>query len=390
MTRLLPLLFLATACNSFLDTPTPPPPPTGSPVLALVDSFAFPLYVTSPPADSQRLFVVQQGGRVMVRHNDSGITRTFLDLQGQISSGGERGLLSLAFHPDYATNGRFYVYFTNPAGDLRIVRYTVSATDPDSADEATADTVLEVPHPGQSNHNGGQLQFGPDGMLYIGTGDGGGDGDPNGNGQNPHALLAKLLRVDVNGASGYAIPADNPFADGVSGAPEVWAGGLRNPWRFSFDRSTGDLYIGDVGQNNWEEVDVASATSGRGRGLNYGWNRMEGTHCYPSDPSDACPKTGLVQPVTEYIHANGACAITGGYVYRGAAVPALRGYYLYADYCAGFVRAFKYTGSGIGSPLDLTQAISPGSLISSFGQDAKGDVYIMTLNGRVYRIVGTP
>ena len=388
MTRLLPLLVLATACNSFLNAPAPPPPPPGSPALARVGTFDSPVYVTAPPGDTGRLFVVEVGGAVQVLHHDSIQTRPFLDLRTKISSGGERGLLSLAFHPQYASNGRFYVYFTDLNGDLRIVRYTVSS-DPDSADPATADTVLKIAHPGQANHNGGQLQFGPDGMLYIGVGDGGGGGDPNGNGQNPHALLAKLLRVDVNGASGYAIPADNPFADGVSGAPEVWSGGLRNPWRFSFDRSTGDLYIADVGQDTWEEVDVASSTSGRGRAVNYGWNIMEASHCYPHDANEACTKTGLTSPVLEYLHAFGSCSITGGYVYRGTRVSLLAGYYLFADYCSGMVHAFKYTGSGISNPLDLTQVISPGSAVSSFGQDPKGDVYVMSLNGQVYRIVAS-
>jgi len=388
MKRLLPLVLVTTACNSFLSTPPPPPPPPGTLTLALIDNFVDPVYVTAPPVDSQRLFVVEQAGRVRVLANDTVRAtgpKTFLDLRGQISSGGERGLLSLAFHPQYATNGRFYVYFTNPAGDIRIVRYTVSS-DPDSADEATADTVLKVAHPGESNHNGGQLQFGPDGMLWIGTGDGGGGGDPAGNGQNRHVLLGKLLRLDVNGASGYAIPADNPFANDTAGAPEIWAGGLRNPWRFSFDRQNGDLYIADVGQNTFEEVNVASAANGRGKASNYGWNRMEGSHCYPP-PNDTCDKTGLVQPVTDYLHALGACSVTGGYVYRGPDVPALQGFYVYADYCAGFVQAFKYTGSGINNQRDISARISPGSQISSFGEDAKGELYIMTLGGPLYRII---
>ncbi len=394
MKRLLPLLLVVTAaCNSFLSSPPPPPPPPGSPTLALVDSFVDPVYLTAPPADSHRLFVVEQAGRVMVLANDSTQAtgpRTFLDLTGQISAGGERGLLSVAFHPQYASNGRFYVYFTASNGDIRIVRYNVSSSNPDSADPATADTVLKVAHPTYGNHNGGQLQFGPDSMLWIGTGDGGGGGDPDGNGQDRHSLLGKMLRLDVNGASGYAIPTDNPFATDTSGAPEVWSGGLRNPWRFSFDRQTGDLYIADVGQDRWEEVNVVSTANGRGRGANYGWNRMEGTHCYPQDPNEACNKAGLVQPVTDYIHAFGACSVTGGYVYRGPTVPALLGFYVYADHCAGFVQAFKYTGSGITDLRDISSRVSPGGSISSFGEDARGDVYIMTLNGPVYRIVLNP
>ena len=391
MRRLLPLLFVTTACHSFLDQAAPPPPPpTGSPTLQLVDSFVSPVYLTAPPGDSSRLFVVEQAGRIKVVRHDTTQGRPFLDLRAKVLSGGERGLLSMAFHPQYATNGRFYVYYTNPSGNIRIVRYNVSS-DPDSADPATADTVLQVAHPQYANHNGGQLQFGPDGMLYAGLGDGGSGGDPNHNGQNKHALLGKLLRLNVDGASGYTIPSDNPFANDTSGAPEIWAWGLRNPWRFSFDKNTGDLYIADVGQDTWEEVDVGAAISGGGRATNYGWNNMEGFHCYPPDPNDACNRSGFTAPVAAYAHANGACSITGGYVYRSSKVSLLQGYYLFADYCAGFVRAFKYLGgSNISAPLNLTTAISPGYEVSSFGQDARGDVYIMTLSGPVYRIVAMP
>ncbi|HYR13887.1 MAG TPA: PQQ-dependent sugar dehydrogenase, partial [Mycobacterium sp.] len=254
--------------------------------------------------------MVEQAGRIVVLHHDTIQTRAFLDIRGKIAAGGEQGLLSVAFDPLYATNGRFFVYFTNSGGDIRIVRYNVSS-DPDSADAATADTVIKVAHPGQTNHNGGQLQFGPDGMLFAGTGDGGGGGDPAGNGQNKHALLGKLLRLNVSGASGYSIPTDNPFATDTSAAPEVWSYGLRNPWRFSFDRTTGDLYIGDVGQNRYEEVDAAPTAVQRGRGVNFGWNIMEGMHCYPNDP---CTSVGQL-PVVEYAHFGGTCySITGGYM----------------------------------------------------------------------------
>src|SRR6266576_6735688 len=225
-----------------------------------------------------------------------------------LAASGERGLLSIAFHPQYATNGRFYVYFNNPNGDIRIVRYNVS-TNADVADESSADTVIAIPHPTYSNHNGGQLQFGADGKLYAGTGDGGGTGDPNENAQNTSALLGKLLRLDVDVASGHAIPGDNPFGS------EVWAYGLRNPWRFSFDRTTGDLYIADVGQGAWEEIDVAPAGNGLGKGVNYGWDDMEGTHCY--EPATGCNQSGKTMPVLEYGHTAGACSVTGGYVYRG-------------------------------------------------------------------------
>ena len=375
--RLIPLLSLLTACHGFLDNP---PPPTGIPSLSLVGTFSSPVYLTAAPGDTQRLFVVERLGKVRVLHHDTTQARPFLDLSGQVQTGYvEQGLLSIAFDPQYASTGHFFVYFNDPNGDIRIVRYTVSS-DPDSADEATADTVLRVPHPGQTNHNGGQLQFGPDGMLWAGTGDGGGSGDPAGNAQNKHALLGKLLRLDVSGASGYTIPADNPFKTDTTGAPQVWAYGLRNPWRFSFDRQTGDLYIGDVGQNRYEEVDVSTTAVGRGRGDNFGWNIMEGTHCYPTDP---CTPIG-VQPVVEYPHLNAACSITGGYVYRGSALPELTGDYFYADYCDGSVHSIKYPNVNVG---DWTQLVSPGGGISSFGQDAKGELYILQLGGRVYRIV---
>src|SRR5438093_6169653 len=381
MIKLLPcFLLLLAGCKGFIDSAVPPPPPPSRPALQRVGNFSSPVYLTAPPADTQRLFVIRQDGAVRVLHHDTIQTRPFLDLPDQIAFGGEQGLLSLAFDPQYATNGRFFVYFTNPNGDIRIVRYNVSS-DRDSADEATADTILRVAHPGASNHNGGQLQFGPDNMLWAGTGDGGGGGDPDGNGQNTHALLGKLLRLDVSGASGYAIPTDNPSRTDTSFAPEVWSYGLRNPWRFSFDRQTGDLYIADVGQDHWEEVDVAPTAVQRGRGANYGWNIMEGNHCYSSAN---CSSTGLILPITEYIHAFGACSITGGYVYRGSALPALVGNYFYADYCNGSVLSIRYPGSG---PADWTSLLTPGSGVSSFGQDARGELYIVQLGGPVFRIV---
>ncbi|HEY3220338.1 MAG TPA: PQQ-dependent sugar dehydrogenase [Gemmatimonadales bacterium] len=379
----IPLLSLVAACHGFLDV-QPPPPPPGAPALHHVGNFSGPVYLSAPPADTQRLFVVERGGTVRVLHHDTTQTRPFLDLSGQVQTGYvEQGLLSIAFDPEYATNGRFFVYFNNLNGDIRIVRYTVSS-DPDSADETTADTILKVPHPGQTNHNGGQLQFGPDSMLWAGTGDGGGSGDPNGNAQNKHALLGKLLRLDVSGASGYTIPADNPFATDTSGAPEVWAYGLRNPWRFSFDRQTGDLYIGDVGQNRYEEVDVSTTSAQRGRGVNFGWNIMEGLHCYPNDP---CTTTGQL-PVVEYAHFGNACSITGGYVYRGSALPVLAGRYFYADYCTGDVHSIQYPSNT--TPGNWTSILSPGGSVSSFGQDNKGELYILQLTGSVWRIVPAP
>jgi glucose/arabinose dehydrogenase len=322
--------------------------------------------------------VVEQAGRVRILKGDALLGTPFLDIRGKIAADGERGLLSIAFHPQYASNGRFYVYLNNKHGDIRIVRYTVSG-NADVADESSADTVIGIAHPTYDNHNGGQLQFGPDGKLYASTGDGGGGGDPNGNGQNKDALLGKLLRLDVDVASGHAVPADNPF-----GSP-VWAYGLRNPWRFSFDRQTGDLYIADVGQARWEEVDIAS--SGTGKGANYGWNVMEGSHCYGAG---SCNQSGKTLPQLEYDHSSGACTIIGGYVYRGTRVTALAEHYLYADYCSGVVKSFRFVGGAVTDRRDWTTQLSPGQWITSFGEDARGELYLMTQGGALYRIIPTP
>ena len=380
------LLVLLACSNTSEPPPPPPPPPPGTPTLQLVtNQLSSPVYATSPPGDTLRLFVVQQGGLVRILRRDTLLGTPFLDLRAKIAAGNERGLLSLAFHPQYAVNGRFYVYYTNPNGDIRIVRYNVSA-DSNVADSLSGDTVLAVPHPGHDNHNGGQLQFGPDGKLYAGTGDGGGGGDPDQNGQDRHALLGKILRLNVDTASGYAIPTDNPFATDTTAEPEIWALGVRNPWRFSFDRQTGDLYIGDVGQGAWEEVDVQPAASLGG--LNYGWVIMEGKHCYPPG-TNTCNQTGLTLPVLEYDHPTG-CSITGGYVYRGTRVPMLAGQYLYSDYCTHFVRSFVYSGGQATSPHDWTTELDPGGNVSSFAQDRRGELYIITLGGSLYRIVPTP
>ena len=382
MKRLTMLLGLL-ACGNFLDPPPPPPP--GTPVLQLVtDQLSAPVFATSPTGDTLRLFVVEQGGLVRVMRRDTLLAQPFLDLRGKIDAGGERGLLSLAFHPQYAANGRFYVYFTDPNGDIRIVRYVVSA-DSNVADSLSADTVLAVPHPGHDNHNGGQLAFGPDGMLYAGLGEGGGGGDPDRNGQDRHALLGKILRLNVDGASGYTIPGTNPFATDTTAEPEIWALGLRNPWRFSFDRQNGNLYIADVGQGTWEEVDVQVPGSG---GMNYGWNVMEGAQCYPIGTA-TCNQVGLTNPVLQYDHTQG-CSITGGYVYRGTRVPVLAGQYLYADFCSHFVRSFVYSGGQATQLRDLTQYLDPHSNVSSFAQDQRGEIYILTLGGSLYRIVATP
>ena len=355
------------------------PSPTAA--LTLVASgLSSPLYLTAPPGDTLRAFVVEQTGTIRVLRRDTLVTAPFLDLSGMIGSYDERGLLSVAFHPSYPTNGWFYVDYTAPNGDLTIARYHVSA-DPNVADAASGVVLLTIPHPTYSNHNGGLVTFGPDGYLYIGTGDGGGAGDPGGNGQDSTALLGKILRIDVNGASPYAIPPSNPFVGRPPARPEVWAYGLRNPWRFSFDRTTRDFYIADVGQNLWEEIDFAPA--GDPGGHNYGWHTMEGLHCY--SPSTGCVMNGLVLPVYEYDHGP-ECSITGGYAYRGTRNPTLAGRYFFADFCAGWVRSLKMQGGVATDIVDHTAQFGVLPQITSFGEDGRGELYITLGSGQVYRI----
>lgn len=340
----------------------------------VADGFNNPIYLTAPAGDA-RLFVAEQAGRIWIIENGQKLGAAFLDISGRVSSGGERGLFSLVFHPDYGVNGIFYVSYTGSNGASRIERYSVTS-DPNVADPNSDKLILTVPQPA-SNHNGGLIVFGPDDMLYIGLGDGGGSGDPDGNGQDTSTLLGSLLRIDVDGGDPYAVPADNPFV-GRSGADEIWAYGLRNPWRFAFDREAGDLYIADVGQNRWEEVSVAPAGDA---GLNYGWNVMEGAHCFASDP---CDSSGLIIPVLEYGHSDG-CSITGGYVYRGNAIPEIQGRYFYSDWCEGFLRSFRYSGGSV----DDERQWSVGDLgrVLSFGQDSAGELYILSGNGSIYRLV---
>jgi glucose/arabinose dehydrogenase len=257
----------------------------------------------------------------------------------------------------------------------------VSAGDPDQADPTSEAILLTVAQP-FPNHNGGQILFGPDGMLYIGLGDGGGSGDPGGRGQSLADLLGDLLRLDVASGTGYTGPPDNPFVGQAGAQPEVWSYGLRNPWRFSFDAATGDLYIADVGEGSWEEVDVVTAAAGAGRGANFGWNVMEGRHCYARP---GCDPSQFTLPVLEYSHGSG-CSISGGYVYRGAAIPALQGHYFYADYCSGWVRSFRLQDGQAVEPYQWP-TLAPGGQVPSFGQDAAGELYVMNAGGQVFRIV---
>ena len=337
-----------------------------------------PVALTHPAGDT-RLFITQQTGTVMI-DDALGIRPTpFLDIRPIVLSGGERGILSVAFHPLYRDNGFFFVYYTNLSGDNNVARYKVSATDPDVADPASGTILLTIPHPSFANHNGGQLQFGPDGYLYIGTGDGGSAGDPNNHAQDLTQLLGKLLRIDVDHGLPYTIPPSNPFFGKSSARNEIWAYGLRNPWRFTFDRSNGDLWIGDVGQNLYEEVDLQPATSTGGE--NYGWRKMEGFHCY--NPSTNCADPSFTMPVLEYPHLQGACSISGGYRYRGTQIPALSGAYLYGDYCSGTIWSATQTGSAWTARTLLTTTLR----ISSFGEDVSGELYVLdVVKGVVYRI----
>ncbi|HYT32045.1 MAG TPA: PQQ-dependent sugar dehydrogenase, partial [Thermoanaerobaculia bacterium] len=300
-------------------------------------------------AGDSRLFLTIQTGRILIWDGTSFLTTPFLDISSLISCCTERGLLSAAFHPHYATNGFFFVYYTRTAGNVTVARYTVSSGNPNLANPASGVVLLTIPHPTNANHNGGQLQFGPDGFLYIGTGDGGSANDPPCNAQRDDVLLGKLLRVDVDQNVGsspfYGIPPSNPFLGAGLPLDEIWAKGLRNPWRFSFDRMTGDLYIGDVGQDEREEIDVQPRASAGGE--NYGWKIMEGTRCGDGGSSGcpagvpACHSPVFQLPIFEYDHSSGDCSVTGGYVYRGSAFPNLSGVYFYGDYCTG-----KLWGSG--------------------------------------------
>ena len=341
--------------------------------------FQSPIYLTHVPGDYARLFVVERGGGVVIVREGSVLPTPFLDIGGRVLSGGERGLLGLAFHPRYADNGQFFVYYTNSAGNSTLSRFGVSA-NPDSANPSSESVLLTVDQP-YTNHNGGMLAFGPDGMLYVGLGDGGSGGDPLGHGQDSTTLLGTILRVDVDGGTPYGIPADNPFVNDAAAADEIWAYGLRNPWRFSFDRLAGDLYIADVGQNQWEEIDVQLASSGGGE--NYGWNVMEGAHCYNAQ---ICNETGLVLPVLEYSHGEG-CSVTGGYVYRGTALSGMTGRYFYGEYCVGWIRSFRLDGDEATDPMDHSSDLGTVLQLASFGEDARGELYIVSLGGSVYRIV---
>jgi glucose/arabinose dehydrogenase len=332
-----------------------------------------------------RLFVIGQTGKIVIVSGGK-VAGTFLDISGRMSCCGERGLLGLAFHPQFASNGRFFVRYTDPAGDIRISEFHVSS-DPNKADATSERILLTIPHPNFGNHNGGRIVFGPDGYLYIGTGDGGSGGDPNNHGQSLATLLGKMLRINVDQTSAgkpYSIPASNPFVGRSGALPEIFAYGLRNPYSFSFDRLNGDLWIGDVGQDLWEEVDRARASVGGGNGLDFGWSVMEGNHCYK--PSSGCSTAGLTLPLAEYGHGNNdsvGCAIIGGYVYRGTANPDLYGRYFFGDECSGHIWDVIAGGPAQQPP---TQLLSSGVNIVGWGEDSAGEVYVVGSNGELYQL----
>jgi len=371
----------ASACGSGFDNETPDPPDGTEPVALqqVASGLAFPLYLTAPTGDP-RLFIVEKGGGIRIVKDGALLPVPFLDLSGQVSTGGEQGLLGLAFSPQYASDGRFYVNYTDLSGDTQVAGFQVSA-DPDVAVPESRVSILSVDQP-FANHNGGQLLFGPDGFLYVMLGDGGSSDDPAGTGQSLADLLGSILRIEPLAAGGYAVPADNPFVGAAGAQPEIWSYGLRNPWRVAFDSDNGDLYVADVGQRRLEEVTVSPAADGAGRGRNFGWDIMEGDECFLAD---SCDQDGLEIPVVTYDHGSG-CSITGGFVYRGAAIPALQGHYFYSDFCSGFVRSFRYED---GAAVDEFQwpTLAPGAGVPSFGTDAAGELYVMSTAGLVFKVV---
>lgn len=364
---------------------SPAPGGTNGPVTLGVEEvaggFTRPTFVTNAGDGSGRLFVVEKPGLITIIKDGKKLGTPFLDLTSVVrSSGNEQGMLGLAFHPQFEQNGRFFVAYTAKNADNTVAEYHVKTTGSDVADPGSGKTLFAVPDK-YPNHNGGMLAFGPDGYLYISMGDGGSGGDPDGNGQNLGTLLGKLLRLDVDSGDPYGIPPTNPFAKIAGARSEIWSYGLRNPWRFSFDRETGDIWIGDVGQNRYEEIDFQAAAD-KG-GANYGWNIMEGLHCF--QPESGCNQDGLVKPVFEYSHDSGGCSVTGGYVYRGAGIPSLRGAYLFTDYCRATLWA---THQDTGGTFTTTEIGELPEGVSAFGEDEAGELYItVDQAGTVNRII---
>jgi glucose/arabinose dehydrogenase len=347
---------------------------------AVASGLNSPLLLTAPVGDA-RMFIVERPGTIRIMRSGSVLATPFIDLTSRISTVGEGGLLSVAFDPHYATSGFFFVYFVDLNGNIAVERFHASS-NPDVADPSPL-RILSIAHPVNTNHYGGLLAFGSDGFLYMGVGDGGGAGDVPGNAQNLNMLLGKLLRIDVslsNQVQPYVVPTGNPFVGQVGRRGEIWAYGLRNPWRYAFDVTAGLTYIADVGQDRREEIDVVSSTAS---GVNFGWNITEGTLCYPTDP---CSTTGITLPVLEYGHdATGGCSISGGSVYRGSAIPVIAGRYFYSDFCSGFLRSIAFVNGVATEQIDWN--IANVGQILSFGLDAQGEIYMLSATGTVYRIV---
>jgi glucose/arabinose dehydrogenase len=342
----------------------------------VADGFTSPVHFVDAADGSGRFFVVEQGGTIRVVTAGEVQEEPFLDITDSVSGANEQGLLSMALHPDFADNGLFFIDYTDTEGDTQVVRYSVSDDDPNVADMDSATTILTVDQPA-SNHNGGLLLFGPDGYLYVGLGDGGGGNSWNG--QDLGGVLGSILRIDVNSKTEpYVIPPDNPFVDDPSAAPEIWAYGLRNPWRFSFDRDTGDLWLGDVGSASFEEIDHQPAATG---GLNFGWDLMEGPECHQTDE---CGRDDLVLPVFAY-DRNFGCSVIGGYVYRGQKLDQLVGRYLFGDYCSGYIWVLSPAENG---EYVASEPLESGLSITSFAEDSSGELYVVDRAGGIYRIVG--
>ena len=370
---------LLQACSSGKSS-TQPPPSGQPPQLSLspfVTSLTSPVDMQVPDDGTSRFFVVEQPGTIRIIDHGSLLATPFLDIHTKVDFNGEKGLLGLAFHPNFKQNRRFFVnYVFNGASQSRIAEYLASSSNANVADPNSERILLTVNQP-FPNHKGGQLVFGPDGFLYIGFGDGGSEGDPLGNGQNKQTLLGKMLRIDVDHMSGglqYAIPADNPFVNG-GGLPEIYAYGLRNPWRFSFDQPTGRLFVADVGQDKYEEVDLLT------KGGNFGWNIMEGMHCF--NPASGCNMNGLILPIVEYDHSEGD-AVIGGHVYRGSAIPALVGTYVFSDFGSGKIWGLQENPPGTWT---RSQLAATGRNVSSFAQDSSGELYLLDYSGSVLKVV---
>ena len=356
--------------------------------------FTRPIYLGAPPADESRLFIAEQDtGLIRIIKNGEPLPTPFLDLKSRIRTGSERGLLGMTFHPNYASNGYIYVNYTRSSdGDTFIARYTRSATNPDLADPNSHTIILGPVNQTASNHNAGGLAFGPDGYLYIPFGDGGGSGDPNCQAQNGQLFLGKMLRIDVDGGTPYAIPPTNPFIGNQDFLDEIWSYGWRNPWRFSFDRANGDIYVGDVGQSAREEVSYQPGNSTGGE--NYGWKMMEGFNCFSTrncTRPPACNSPLLTLPIHDYVSSPSDCTVIGGYVYRGCGIPGLEGTYFFADYCTGRLASFRYDGQNLTQLTQRTTELRPNAgaigRITSFGEDARGEIYIVDLDGEIFKIV---